>query len=190
MGLFGKKKSKEPTIEDMLTQADVERLVAGLGSQDAHRAVSDALRANNSDPRVVEALIAALKDDDYDVRATVTMILATSADPRIEEPLIAALKDEVEGVRLGAAMAVGTIVAKTPGGDPRALGALKNAQAVEEHPAVKDQMLKIILAISEEPLGSNPGADPTYAMLRENAGVGQDPVARDALLKIMDAVSD
>ncbi len=49
----------------MVTQADVERLAAGLGGKDARQAASNALTPLNSDLRVV----AALKDDDYDVRA-------------------------------------------------------------------------------------------------------------------------
>lgn len=197
MGLFGKKKSKESYIQEMVTQADVERLVAGLGREDVRQAASKALRTINSDPRVVVALIAALKDDDYDVRATVTMILATSSDPRVVEPLIAALKDEIEGVRLGAAMAVGTVVAKTPGGDPRALTALKNALDAEKHPVLKDPF-KIVVAIAEELSSSTPGADPlqhsrelarAYAALKSGPVLGEDPVARDAMLKIDEAIS-
>jgi HEAT repeat protein len=197
MGLFGKKKSKEPDIEEMLTQADVERLAAGLGRPDVRVAASNALRANNSDPRVVVALIAALKDDDYDVRASVIMILATSSDQRVVEPLIAALKDESEGVRLGAAMAVGTVVAKTPGGDPRALAALKSALDAEQAPALKD-VFKIVVAIAEELSSSIPGADPlqhgrelarAYAALQSGPVLGEDPVARDAMLKIWEAIS-
>lgn len=54
MELFGKRKSKEPNIQEMVTQADVERLVAGSGREDARQAASSALRTINSDPRVVE----------------------------------------------------------------------------------------------------------------------------------------
>lgn len=44
--------------------------------------------------------------------------------PAVGEPLIAGLEGEIEGVRLGAGIAVGTVVACTRGGDPRALAAL------------------------------------------------------------------
>lgn len=198
MGLFGKKKSKEPNIQAMvLTQAEVERLVAGLARKDVSQTVSAGLTPINNDPRVVTALIAALHDDDYNVRTHVTMILATSSDPRVVEPLIAALKDEIEGVRLGAAIAVGTVVAKTPGGDPRALTALKNALDSEQNPALKN-VFKIVVTVAEELSSSTPGADPlqhsrelarVYAAHKSGPVPGEDPVARDAMLKIWEAVS-
>lgn len=184
MGLFGKKKSKEPDLQETVTQADVERLVAGLGRKDVRQAASSGLRPINSDPRVVAALIAALKDDDDDVRTAATTILATSRNPRVVEPLIAALEDGGEGVRLGAAIAVGTVVASTPGGDPRSLAALKSAFDAEEDPSMKDA-LKIVVATAEE-APSTPGDDP-YAPW--GGSVGENPVARDAWLRIATAIS-
>jgi HEAT repeats len=176
-----------PDIAEMLTPAVVELLVAGLGKPDKRDAAREVLRESNSIPRVVTALIAALKDDDYEVRTCVTALLATSLDPRVEEPLIATLKDEVEGVRLIAAMAVGAIAATTPGGDPRALAALKNAVDAEKNPTLKNMFKIVITAVQESPVTAAQVRAYTAAGLR--AGPGQDPLARDAFVRISEAVS-
>ena len=176
-----------PDIAEILTPETVQRLVAGLARPEVRKDVSGALRASNSDPRVVTALIAALKDHDSDVRASVTTLLATSLDPRAREPLIAALKDEVEGVRLGAAIAVATIVAKTPGADVGALAALKTALDAEENPTLRNVLKTVIAAAQESPVSAADVRTYTAAGLR--AGPGEDPIARDAMLRIWEALS-
>ena len=55
------------------------------------------------DPRAVEPLITALKDEYSEVRWHAAWSLGEIQDPRAVEPLIEALKDEDSGVRLSAA---------------------------------------------------------------------------------------
>jgi HEAT repeat protein len=57
-------------------------------------------------PRAVEPLIAALKDEDVNVRWPAARALGEIKDPRAVEPLIAALKDEELHVRWPAAEAL------------------------------------------------------------------------------------
>ncbi|NIO20797.1 MAG: hypothetical protein GTN76_08680 [Candidatus Aenigmarchaeota archaeon] len=64
------------------------------------------------DPRAVEPLIAALKDENSFVRFSVVEALGLIKDPRTVEPLIAALKDEHSFVRFRAAWALGEITGK------------------------------------------------------------------------------
>ncbi|MFQ5976389.1 MAG: HEAT repeat domain-containing protein, partial [Candidatus Hydrothermarchaeales archaeon] len=81
------------------------------------------------DPRAVEPLIAALKDEDSDIRERVAEVLGKIKNPRAVEPLIAALKDENWYVREQAAWA---------------LGEIKNPRAVEPLIAVfKDEVLNV-----------------------------------------------
>jgi HEAT repeat protein len=61
------------------------------------------------DPRVVEPLIAALKDTDANVRRRAFLALGDVKDPLAVEPLIAALKDTDIYVRHNAADALGKI---------------------------------------------------------------------------------
>jgi HEAT repeat protein len=71
--------------------------------------------ASFKDPRAVEALIAASKDDSLEVRIDLVKALGRIEDPSVVEPLIAALIDESWPVREAAAMGLGRIK------DPRAV---------------------------------------------------------------------
>jgi HEAT repeat protein len=70
------------------------------------------------DPRIVGALIGALKDSDSEVRADAATALGEAFDPRAAEPLIASLSDNDTIVRYSAVDALGSIA------DPRAVGPL------------------------------------------------------------------
>lgn len=59
----------------------MERLVTRIRREDVPRVANDGLWPISGDPRVVNALLAALKNDDYDVRTVATTILPTSSDP-------------------------------------------------------------------------------------------------------------
>lgn len=78
------------------------------------------------DPRAVEALEEALKDEDGDIRGHATSALGSIGDPRAVEALKEALKDEDEYVRRGAAWALGNI------GGTRAIEALEEASKDED----------------------------------------------------------
>jgi hypothetical protein len=78
------------------------------------------------DPRAVEALEEALKDEDGHVRGRATSALGSIGDPIAVEALKEALKDEDEYVRNNAAWALGNI------GGTRAVEALEEASKEED----------------------------------------------------------
>jgi len=78
------------------------------------------------DPRAVEALKEALKDEDEYVRGRATSALGSIGDPRAVEALKEALKDEDEYVRRSVAWALGSI------GGTRAVEALEEALKDED----------------------------------------------------------
>jgi HEAT repeat protein/beta-lactamase regulating signal transducer with metallopeptidase domain len=61
------------------------------------------------DPRMVSALMEALKDSDKDVRETAMHALVQMRDPRIFDPLVTALKDASADVREQAAFGLGQL---------------------------------------------------------------------------------
>jgi HEAT repeat protein/beta-lactamase regulating signal transducer with metallopeptidase domain len=65
--------------------------------------------ASKADPRMVEALTAALKDSDKDVRETAMHALVQMRDPSIFDPLVLALKDSSPDVREQAAFGLGQL---------------------------------------------------------------------------------
>jgi HEAT repeat protein/beta-lactamase regulating signal transducer with metallopeptidase domain len=108
-------------------------IAGGVGGAAQHEltvehAGQDDSRGRNGrtrDPRMVNALLEALKDTDKDVRETAMHALVQMRDPRMFEPLVAALKDASADVREQAAFG---------------LGQLRDARAVEPlGSAIKDQ---------------------------------------------------
>jgi HEAT repeat protein/beta-lactamase regulating signal transducer with metallopeptidase domain len=85
-----------------------------------------------SDPRMVAALTAALKDTDKEVRETALQALVRLRDPSIFEPLLQALKDAVPDVREKAAFGLGQLR------DRRAIEPL-SAALKDEHADVRQQ---------------------------------------------------
>jgi HEAT repeat protein len=156
MKLFGK--SKAPDIEKMAKQRDVEGLIRATGTDDAdvRNAALKAIGNMDTDPRVKEALIAALKDKDWRVRCGAALALTTTRDPRAVEPLVAALKDENPGVRFGAANALALTLTFTSTDCPDAVTALTTAVAAERDPEVKRSMDGILHSLlpTEEPGGT------------------------------------
>jgi len=103
---YGKQTSMRKEIERLSSLDPVERAAAvkGLG--------------RIADPRAVEPLIHALRDEDPQVRKNAVTALKWTQDPRAVEPLIGVLKDEVQEVREGAVQALGRLR------DPRAVDPL------------------------------------------------------------------
>jgi HEAT repeat protein len=98
----------------------VEAFIAALGNEEMRNFAL--LRLTKIGSPAVEALIAALTDQQWRVRGDVAGALGEIADARAVEPLIAALRDKEWYVRATAAEALGKIA------DPRALGPLYTAQ--------------------------------------------------------------
>ncbi len=122
---------RPPDIEKLKAKGDVPGLIKVLGYQkDAYgvmrRAAAETL-GQIGDPRAVEPLIAALRDDG--VRMAAIEALGQIRDPRAVEPLAAALNDREYSCREAAAEALGKI------GDPRAIEPLVAALRHTASPA-------------------------------------------------------
>jgi HEAT repeat protein len=96
----------------------IKPLVAALRNESGNlrHAAAEALEKIDPDWRSSEyakaalsEAIAAMKDDESDVREGAVWALGELKDPRALEPLLAALRDEVSGVRFHAATALGKI---------------------------------------------------------------------------------
>jgi len=88
--------------------SDIKGLIKALGyikDEDVRTAAAGAL-GQIGDPRAVEPLIAALKDEGESVRSSAARALGKIGDPRAVESLIAALKDKKWHVRKPAAGAL------------------------------------------------------------------------------------
>jgi HEAT repeat protein len=85
----------------------VEPFVAALANKE--RRSFALLRLERIGSPAVEALIAALQDEQWDVRGDVARALGKIADPRAVEPLIHALQDQEWFVRSAAAEALGEV---------------------------------------------------------------------------------
>ena len=121
----------------------------------------------------VEPHIAALKDENSDVRQAAAYALGEIKDPRAVEPLIAALKDEDSDVRKAAA---------------RALGEIKDPRAVEPLiAALEDEELRVRAAAAEAlvKIGA-PAVEPLIAAL-EDEELRVRAAAAEALGQIGDA---
>jgi HEAT repeat protein/beta-lactamase regulating signal transducer with metallopeptidase domain len=84
-------------------------------------------KAGRSDPRMIAALTAALKDTDKEVRETAMHALVQMRDPSIFEPLVQALKDASPDVREQAAFGLGQMRDKRA--VPPLIAALKDEAA-------------------------------------------------------------
>jgi HEAT repeat protein len=109
------------------------------------------------DPRAVEPLIAALKDEKADVNQAASGALARLGEPALE-PLVAALEDEDGRARAAAARALGLL------GDVRAIGSLLAALGDEEaHVEASAALARL----------GEPAVEPLIAALK-----GGDPITR------------
>lgn len=143
----------KPNIPKMLAKKDLRGLVEALGDKDpkivwdAALALGDlkdpragdlllealgkpasrlgAIRALGftSNLRALEPLIAALQDNDANVRRSAAFVLPMLPDPRVVEPLAAALEDADHDVRWGAAS--GLAMLKDPRGIDLLIGLLR-----------------------------------------------------------------
>ena len=153
MGLFG-----PPNIEKMTAKRDVEGLIKALGHQkdvSVRKAAVIAL-GEIQDARVVEPLIAALKDSDKDVRGQAAIWLGGIKDARAVEPLITALKDSDKDVR-------GHVVV--------ALGEIEDARAVEPLIATlndSDRKVRKLAAIWLGKIKDTRAVEPLIAALKDS----------------------
>ena len=112
MPLFG-----PPNVEEMKTKGNVKGLIKALGYNKDHvirRDAADAL-GQIGDSFAVSPLIAALRDDDLEVRCAVANALGAIGDGRAVEPLISFLNNQDLNMRCCALKALGRI------GDARAV---------------------------------------------------------------------
>jgi HEAT repeat protein len=121
----------------------VEQLLGVLtsGSRVARASAASALWrvVNKSCTYAVEPLLAALQDEEPQVRKGAAAVLGKVGDARAVEPLLAALQDKAAVVRAEAAGALGAV------GDARAVEALLALLADED----KDVLLSVVRALGE-----------------------------------------
>ena len=120
MPLFGN--ANPPNVDELEAKRDVPGLIKALGYEKdsgVRSAAAIALR-QTGDPRVVQPLMAALKDVDEEVRLAAAQALGEIGAAAVE-PLIVALNDADEDVRKIAATALCKI------GDTRAVDPLISA---------------------------------------------------------------
>lgn len=198
MRLFG-----PPNVEKMKARGNVKGLIRALRyRKDAkvREAAAEALE-KIGDPRAVEPLIAALRDNvwvrraaaealvkigapavepliaalgdkDSDIREAAAEVLGAIGDTRAVEPLIAALRDWDKDVREAAAVALGKI------GDPRAVEPLIAA--------LRDEQLGNVRRAAVEALGriGDPCAvEPLITAIRDENSIVREAAA-EALVKI------
>jgi HEAT repeat protein len=116
MGLFGLTKITPSMIDKMLEKRDVKGLIKALGYKKDNNVVERAAEAlGKIGEPAVDALVAALKDNNTSVRRDAASALGKMKDARAVEPLITALADSDPNVRRDVAEALGMI------GDARAV---------------------------------------------------------------------
>ena len=144
MFLFG-----PPNVEKMKARRNVNGLIKALGYKKDWEVRWDAARALGEikDPRAVEPLSAALKDERFSVRQAAAEALGKIGNARAVEPLIAALGDERSDMRQAAAKALGAI------GDARAMEPL--IAALKD----KDSAVRKAAAEALDHLGWKPAQD-------------------------------
>ena len=153
----------------------VDPLVAALKDNDKDVRQAAVEVLGKIDTRVIEPLIAALEDSNWQVRQTAVEALGKIGDARAVEPLVAALTDSDGNVRQAAAEVLGKI------GDARAIeplvAALKDSRNCNVQQAAVEALGKIDDARVIEPL---------IAAL-EDSSWGVRQAAAEALGKIGDA---
>ncbi|TDR04911.1 HEAT repeat domain-containing protein [Paraburkholderia silvatlantica] len=152
-------------LKDARALAPLAALAAGDAHADVRRAAVGALGfALPSDPTIVDALLAALRDDAWQVREEAATTLGKLRATSASEPLIAALDDAYWQVRLRAV---------------RALGQLRDAQAASAVAALLSHTISNLrkeaaLALGE--LGSRDALPALQAALED-----RDPDVRKAI---------
>jgi HEAT repeat protein len=119
------------------------------------QSVTSALE-EKGDTKAIEALIAALKDNDSNARRRAADDLGELKDKRAVEPLIAALKDSDSSVRKSAA---------------KALGKIKDSRAVDPLiQALKDEEISSKAAFALGEIRDKKAVKPLIQALKDNSG--------------------
>jgi HEAT repeat protein len=115
--------SRWPDVEKLEANKDVKGLIKALDYKKDYNVRRRAVEALGKigDPKAVDPLINALKDEDEYVRKNAAGALGKIGDPKAVDPLINALKDDDIGVRWRVVEALGKL------GDPKAVDPLTNA---------------------------------------------------------------
>ena len=184
--------SVQTSVEHAIGTA-VHSALAGLDEHDLEAQVNDknnAQEANrradrdqskSTDPRMIAALTAALKDTDKEVRETALHALVQMRDPGIFEPLVQALADAAPDVREQAASGLGQLR------DRRAVEPLTNALK-DQNADVREQAAFALGQLRDRSAipGLTAALKDTDEDVREQAvfalGQMRDPASVDALI--------
>ena len=152
-GLFG-----HPDVVKMEARRNIGGLIKALGyrhdkGREVAQTAAEAL-GKIGDPRAVEALITALKDESVsdNVRQAAGEALGKIGDARAVEPLIAILKNGSSDVRQAAAEALGKV------GDARAVEALITALKQEKYWSLRQAAAEALDALGWKPAEDEVGA--------------------------------
>jgi HEAT repeat protein len=170
------KKMTTPKVETLKARKDIKGLIKALRYRKDEGVRQAAARALGEikDPRAVEPLSAALKDERFSVRQAAAEALGKIKDPRAVEPLSAALKDAEGRVRLAAAEALGKIK------DPRAVEPLI-AALTDKNSDVRAAATEALVKIGA------PAVETLIAALKDAEWRGVRQAAAEALGAIGDA---
>jgi HEAT repeat protein len=124
-------------------EPSVEPLLAILNDKSSKQRCSAAYALGRKDPRVVEPLIAALKNGSQCLRVYSARSLGSTKDPRAVEPLIEALNDIDVGVRIQAVESLGRI------GDSRAVEPLI-PKLVEKDYALRREAARALAGMQDD----------------------------------------
>jgi HEAT repeat protein len=172
-----------PWIADLSDSDPTVRLEA---VKSLARAESVEVQSVVKDPRVVDALIAALADSRSPVRAAVAEALGVAGDPRAVQPLIAAFFDVDPEVQSAASQAIGAMGAsavkpliaisrKSTLGDSREVDAAKSILSAIRDPSAVEPLI----ASLKEDFGS-----PIYEVVVALGAIG-DPRAVEPLISVL-----
>jgi HEAT repeat protein len=124
----GRPKAPTQTAPPTQTPDPLAIWIAELHSPDLEaRKIAASMLGETSDPRAIDALIAALVDDDGYTSQPVLEALVSIGDPAVE-PLLAALQGDDENIRFGAVEALGQL--KEPRAVPPLVEALKAGEMI------------------------------------------------------------
>jgi HEAT repeat protein len=135
--------SRNQAAPDVVVDIDAARIGAEIGHVLGNRlgpevaAVISGQAGATADPKTIEALIAALADDDPDVREMVVVTLGRMRDPRVVPALLPLLKDSNADVREQ------VVFALTRTGDSRAAAAVAT-MIDDESPDVRQQAVHLL----------------------------------------------
>lgn len=143
-------KKLDPETEKLMQERDIETLVAKAVTHESRgwgSPVADEVAPLHAldDPRAVDLLVAALKDEDWETRANAANALGILGDPHTLDPLAAALQGDVFSVQYEAITALQRL------SDSRAVDPLRRAALEDDNQEIRDTAASALETYGERP---------------------------------------